>query len=152
MICFRISIFEPLKTTIFRIYKSLVLLWFAFELVSLNHWKQRFHTLCNRAMVVICFRISIFEPLKTTSVLVCRLNVLLWFAFELVSLNHWKQQLAVELVYQEVVICFRISIFEPLKTTTPQAGSSAIRLWFAFELVSLNHWKQLNICYKLITN
>ena len=41
--------------------------------------------------VVICFQISIFEPLKTT-----RFLGFLW---------------------KTVVICFQISIFEPLKTT-----------------------------------
>ena len=43
-------------------------------------------------MVVICFQISIFEPLKTTG------NV-------------------ARIRPAPVVICFQISIFEPLKTT-----------------------------------
>ena len=41
-----------------------------------------------------------------------------------------------------VVICFRISIFEPLKTTIAKNNNGTFELWFAFELVSLNHWKQ----------
>ena len=40
-------------------------LWFAFKLVSLNHWKQRKDTREYYVFVVICFQISIFEPLKT---------------------------------------------------------------------------------------
>ena len=41
-----------------------------------------------------------------------------------------------------VVICFHFSIFEPLETAFPQPSCPAISLWFAFILVSLNHWKQ----------
>ena len=142
MICFRISIFEPLKTTRqFHLMRN-IKLWFAFELVSLNHWKQlRLHPY-RACQVVICFRISIFEPLKTTATGHILQNVPLWFAFELVSLNHWKQ-LSSNLHDQLlVVICFRISIFEPLKTTHAENATNAGKLWFAFELVSLNHWKQ----------
>ena len=41
-----------------------------------------------------------------------------------------------------VVICFQISIFEPLETTDGPFALDAGELWFAFKLVSLNHWKQ----------
>ena len=67
---------------------------------------------------------------------------MLWFAFELVSLNHWKQRYELENMDYQVVICFRISIFEPLKTTGKDTREYYVLLWFAFELVSLNHWKQ----------
>ena len=40
-------------------------LWFAFKLVSLNHWKQPLRSGKWCSLVVICFQISIFEPLKT---------------------------------------------------------------------------------------
>ena len=117
MICFRISIFEPLKTTrVVRQYLSF-LLWFAFELVSLNHWKQPSADMQFLESVVICFRISIFEPLKTTGICSRNNRIWLWFAFELVSLNHWKQPRMWLTTWFIVVICFRISIFEPLKTT-----------------------------------
>ena len=43
-------------------------------------------------VVVICFQISIFEPLETT-------------------------RRAQGLIGEQVVICFQISIFEPLETT-----------------------------------
>ena len=143
MICFRISIFEPLKTTEDKKQAQKAGLWFAFELVSLNHWKQQIWSMEPNSPVVICFRISIFEPLKTTVTPTITEEKLLWFAFELVSLNHWKQ-LADKLQSAEfVVICFRISIFEPLKTTHHPAQRYGEQLWFAFELVSLNHWKQL---------
>ena len=66
--------------------------------------------------VVICFQISIFEPLKTAlSIDDCK-AAQLWFAFKLVSLNHWKQQSGLPFSLSRVVICFQISIFEPLKT------------------------------------
>ena len=41
-----------------------------------------------------------------------------------------------------VVICFQISIFEPLETTGEDPYAQIEQLWFAFKLVSLNHWKQ----------
>ena len=66
--------------------------------------------------VVICFQISIFEPLETASWIYWYRNVGLWFAFKLVSLNHWKQRPRVKKYMEEVVICFQISIFEPLET------------------------------------
>ena len=65
VICFQISIFEPLGTITWRHRSVLQGLWFAFKLVSLNHWEQ-LHLLDNTAVfVVICFQISIFEPLGT---------------------------------------------------------------------------------------
>ena len=70
-----------------------------------------------RLYVVICFQISIFEPLETTYEKNIQLINELWFAFKLVSLNHWKQRLEVFSEQVEVVICFQISIFEPLETT-----------------------------------
>ena len=119
VICFQISIFEPLETTI------------------------RLHPTFRG--VVICFQISIFEPLETTPCFKPRRTRLLWFAFKLVSLNHWKQLVRIHPQRRSVVICFQISIFEPLETTNPRLVSHARALWFAFKLVSLNHWKQLNI-------
>ena len=92
MICFQISIFEPLETT-----ESL-------DSVLKN-------------LVVICFQISIFEPLETTLLREVYIQYSLWFAFKLVSLNHWKQLQLRQYKYLRVVICFQISIFEPLETT-----------------------------------
>ena len=66
---------------------------------------------------MICFQISIFEPLETTEDGVLPAYNMLWFAFKLVSLNHWKQPQAEPDKQAEVVICFQISIFEPLETT-----------------------------------
>ena len=143
MICFQISIFEPLETTISIIHRFIGALWFAFKLVSLNHWKQRIRIFPKHRHVVICFQISIFEPLETTIFLSVLSIIQLWFAFKLVSLNHWKQLAFVRSKFHLVVICFQISIFEPLETTLLLYGVSSILLWFAFKLVSLNHWKQL---------
>ena len=70
-----------------------------------------------RLFVVICFQISIFEPLETTTIAFSNLFLTLWFAFKLVSLNHWKQQYVKKFDDIIVVICFQISIFEPLETT-----------------------------------
>ena len=152
VICFQISIFEPLETTSRERWDSGVMLWFAFKLVSLNHWKQLTNFVASNNKVVICFQISIFEPLETTKQKHYDTDNRLWFAFKLVSLNHWKQQEIGINSLRTVVICFQISIFEPLETTFFNPLYWTVRLWFAFKLVSLNHWKQQNICYKLITN
>ena len=145
MICFQISIFEPLETTPFCHVQTVPALWFAFKLVSLNHWKQLARYSSNRWNVVICFQISIFEPLETTLNRDLPTAFRLWFAFKLVSLNHWKQLARYSSNRWNVVICFQISIFEPLETTLNRDLPTAFRLWFAFKLVSLNHWKQLTL-------
>ena len=142
VICFQISIFEPLETTIVKPEPCSVELWFAFKLVSLNHWKQQKILFPVGIVVVICFQISIFEPLETTPLRFDTCSILLWFAFKLVSLNHWKQPYYQNHYYNKVVICFQISIFEPLETTIVKPEPCSVELWFAFKLVSLNHWKQ----------
>ena len=145
VICFQISIFEPLETTEGANVWDGKELWFAFKLVSLNHWKQLYSDKKHTVSVVICFQISIFEPLETTPLMNRWTNLSLWFAFKLVSLNHWKQQDPVKPTHPIVVICFQISIFEPLETTMDGSEYERVELWFAFKLVSLNHWKQLNV-------
>ena len=142
MICFQISIFEPLETTGSGSISNMIQLWFAFKLVSLNHWKQLWVTRPLHSRVVICFQISIFEPLETTTEQTTTSSVELWFAFKLVSLNHWKQRRERQKDSYLVVICFQISIFEPLETTVRIFLCYFMLLWFAFKLVSLNHWKQ----------
>ena len=142
VICFQISIFEPLETADFHIILTDRRLWFAFKLVSLNHWKQRISISYFSLTVVICFQISIFEPLETALVFRCATVPSLWFAFKLVSLNHWKQLKKAIKQIKGVVICFQISIFEPLETAPCNEGDEITLLWFAFKLVSLNHWKQ----------
>ena len=143
VICFHFSIFEPLETVLSSEWTAFTKLWFAFILVSLNHWKQ-----------------SIADYLNA--------NALLWFAFILVSLNHWKQCSGDvfmkkprcdllsfyylwtignsigynNIIYILVVICFHFHIFEPLETVEETRYIRFIKLWFAFILVSLNHWKQ----------
>ncbi len=118
------------------------MLWFAFKLVSLNHWEQSIDALHTPRTVVICFQISIFEPLGTIPTLLRRYHQLLWFAFKLVSLNHWEQFRPWKGLRRLVVICFQISIFEPLGTIWVGDSISHRLLWFAFKLVSLNHWEQ----------
>ena len=117
-------------------------LWFAFILVSLNHWKQQNEPIIFWYTVVICFHFSIFEPLETARKQVKWWVRLLWFAFILVSLNHWKQPYLNTENSNSVVICFHFSIFEPLETAENMKAEQFAPLWFAFILVSLNHWKQ----------
>ena len=142
MICFQISIFEPLNTAAWSEYLLDQALWFAFKLVSLNHWIQLGHFRLIWNLVVICFQISIFEPLNTASPCLLYDKWQLWFAFKLVSLNHWIQLGHFRLIWNLVVICFQISIFEPLNTASPCLLYDKWQLWFAFKLVSLNHWIQ----------
>ena len=118
------------------------MLWFAFKLVSLNHWKQLPLQHIQFTFVVICFQISIFEPLETAKNEEFSKSWMLWFAFKLVSLNHWKQPFVGVGRKDMVVICFQISIFEPLETAQKEHIWPYHQLWFAFKLVSLNHWKQ----------
>ena len=118
MICFQISIFEPLETAKDSIPNESNSLWFAFKLVSLNHWKQPSTKVQNDPTVVICFQISIFEPLETARKNLKPHTKKLWFAFKLVSLNHWKQHIPILCTKGRVVICFQISIFEPLETAS----------------------------------
>ena len=124
VICFQISIFEPLGTIITVMEIIDYKLWFAFKLVSLNHWEQ----CCPRRPVprhvVICFQISIFEPLGTIKCILKKMNKPLWFAFKLVSLNHWEQSATCLSRSAFVVICFQISIFEPLGTILPDSFNS----------------------------
>ena len=117
-------------------------MWFAFKLVSLNHWIQQILLPTVRENVVICFQISIFEPLNTALAPKIGYDLMLWFAFKLVSLNHWIQLGRVLSTPPGVVICFQISIFEPLNTAYRRPPICTDRLWFAFKLVSLNHWIQ----------
>ena len=118
-------------------------MWFAFKLVSLNHWIQLADGNDGTDGVVICFQISIFEPLNTAIPNISNYGRRLWFAFKLVSLNHWIQHNEIILTKLLVVICFQISIFEPLNTAGFCVENDVWKLWFAFKLVSLNHWIQL---------
>ena len=142
MICFQISIFDPLETAKKFNHFSDSMLWFAFKLVSLIHWKQLRYVSSFKVYVVICFQISIFDPLETAVVYSNICDKLLWFAFKLVSLIHWKQPFPLKYELKRVVICFQISIFDPLETADNTDINVSIMLWFAFKLVSLIHWKQ----------
>ena len=122
--------------------ETLIKLWFAFKLVSLSHWIQLQKTYNDSNNVVICFQISIFEPLNTAATRRGNYSAKLWFAFKLVSLSHWIQHMLKGAGEIQVVICFQISIFEPLNTAHGDVEEDIIRLWFAFKLVSLSHWIQ----------
>ena len=143
VICFHFSIFVPLETTLPVIVVRITELWFAFILVSLFHWKQLSGELFTIGSVVICFHFSIFVPLETTLLGGKYNSILLWFAFILVSLFHWKQPCLLPSYHATVVICFHFSIFVPLETTEGKSIRKERELWFAFILVSLFHWKQL---------
>ena len=117
-------------------------LWFAFILVTLSHWKQRHRFGESPRSVVICFHFSNFEPLETAFKCSHASSSLLWFAFILVTLSHWKQPQLCRLFVLIVVICFHFSNFEPLETANAPTFVVISALWFAFILVTLSHWKQ----------
>ena len=119
------------------------MLWFAFKLVSLNHWKQQAEYQVNGIGVVICFQISIFEPLETTRKTASVFTRKLWFAFKLVSLNHWKQQYTEPYENQKRCDLLSNQYLWTIGNNLTNNWSVAQVLWFAFKLVSLNHWKQL---------
>ena len=143
MICFHFSNFEPLETALLHLLMSFRLLWFAFILVTLSHWKQHIRHVRVYQEVVICFHFSNFEPLETASYFQTLRYFQLWFAFILVTLSHWKQHPAEVDEQTPVVICFHFSNFEPLETASTTAKYPSSQLWFAFILVTLSHWKQL---------
>ena len=116
---------------------------------------------------MICFHFTIFVVLETTLRNFNWFDVLLWFAFILLSLSYWKQLVRSANRIRPVVICFHFTIFVVLETTTllqafPHIGcdllsfyylcrtgnNSWVRptdrktLWFAFILLSLSYWKQ----------
>ena len=147
MICFQISIFAESYTP--RCSHSLLppSLWFAFKLVSLqSHIHQAesdFHFLA----VVICFQISIFAESYTPHGINMLSDLLLWFAFKLVSLQSHIHRLTVVGTINGVVICFQISIFAESYTPTNSCIIMATALWFAFKLVSLqSHIHPLQSC------
>ena len=194
MICFHFTIFVVLETTLAVPGRHLERLWFAFILLSLSYWKQlcvpdylgeascdllSFYYLCrtgNNAersgaapeAVVICFHFTIFVVLETTATAFPPTRPALWFAFILLSLSYWKQQVtykeyaytscdllsfyylcrtgnnrsAGDHFYTSVVICFHFTIFVVLETTWRLRDGRCGRLWFAFILLSLSYWKQ----------
>ena len=159
VICWKISIFAPAKTT--SCAKGYVMnrLWFAEKLVSLHQQKQPRCSSWRHSTVVICWKISIFAPAKTTAIGVILIIASLWFAEKLVSLHQQKQQLLRLFASPLVVICWKISIFAPAKTTWTLKRLAVSRLWFAEKLVSLHQQKQqmcashnTNICCDLLKN
>ena len=168
VICFQISIFELLETTIFQtlhLSTGCDLLSNQYIWTTGNNCVNQFKAVDT---VVICFQISIFELLETTHMIGISCPILLWFAFKSVYLNYWKQ-LWEEVIAPErccdllsnqyiwttgnnglsrsaqeiqVVICFQISIFELLETTINHILICRLKLWFAFKSVYLNYWKQ----------
>ena len=154
------------------------MLWFAFILLSLSYWQQHFAVYYSRFIccdllsfyylcrtdnnpatsrgetlsVVICFHFTIFVVLTTTLFFFWIYRILLWFAFILLSLSYWQQQLAsigrtfgrcdllsfyylcrtdnnlvcIHRIISLVVICFHFTIFVVLTTTCNEAGANTI--------------------------
>ena len=117
----------------------LLRLWFAFILVSLIHWKQRRNGWNSWNRVVICFHFSIFDPLETASSFITAFFVVLWFAFILVSLIHWKQRW-----YDCHVVWICCDLLWSIGNSFKRKENYMELLWLAFILVSLIHWKQLS--------
>ena len=124
VICFQISIFGPLKTAIWQRQ----LFPFRCDLLS----NQYFWTIENSflsstyisQLVVICFQISIFGPLKTAPIL----DYVTSGGCDLLSNQYfWTIENSRKVICPlavTVVICFQISIFGPLKTAMVPSGAS----------------------------
>ena len=171
VICFHFTIFVVLETTQFKKSSPTPSLWFAFILLSLSYWKQlwikkyetilgcdllSFYYLCRTGnngrsprwrlpSVVICFHFTIFVVLETTG----SGNHRECFGCDLLSFYYLcRTGNNVPRIRQGtsiVVICFHFTIFVVLETTHPRTTCGRIRLWFAFILLSLSYWKQLQL-------
>ena len=169
VICFHFTIFVVLETTTAPAFPPTAPLWFAFILLSLSYWKQRF--LAKAYRYLCCDLLSFYYLCRTGNNFdaICVLVVLLWFAFILLSLSYWKQHprrpanvtLSCDLLsfyylcrtgnndgkdassVIPVVICFHFTIFVVLETTFTNVMLYRHVLWFAFILLSLSYWKQL---------
>ena len=86
---------------------------------------------------MICFQISIFAESYTPLFAGLTFELLLWFAFKLVSLQSHIHHVLEDTETDNVVICFQISIFAESYTPNSIVICLISSLWFAFKLVSL---------------
>ena len=119
VICFHFTIFVVLETTIGKSPRIHLPLWFAFILLSLSYWKQRWKRSKISLGVVICFHFTIFVVLETTRP---------WTA-------QWTDS------------CDLLSFYYLCRTgnNTVLVSVGLTQLWFAFILLSLSYWKQPRI-------
>ena len=144
VICFHFTIFVVLETTHWDTPAMWYALWFAFILLSLSYWKQRWKG--TQCLQLCCDLLSFYYLCRTgnNKQVVSSLVSWLWFAFILLSLSYWKQHKHANSCPTTVVICFHFTIFVVLETTEAAKAKQAEALWFAFILLSLSYWKQLN--------
>ena len=142
VICFHFTIFVVLETTNKGYHSPNKGLWFAFILLSLSYWKQPCSNPTWLHPVVICFHFTIFVVLETTPEIHQGVRYVLWFAFILLSLSYWKQQIAKK--KSELERCDLLSFYYLCRTgnNSPALLLRAVGLWFAFILLSLSYWKQ----------
>ena len=144
VICFHFTTFAVLETTVCAEHVQRVLLWFAFILLPLPYWKQRKQGVPVLWCVVICFHFTTFAVLETTACSGRGLRPPLWFAFILLPLPYWKQLCC---NYScPTPRCDLLSFYYLCRTGN---NSDIIfichdKLWFAFILLPLPYWKQLN--------
>ena len=92
VICFHYFIFDILHTTSWSFSFSASSLWFAFIILSLTYCTQQPELTDDELLVVICFHYFIFDILHTTNSYRGGSQVLLWFAFIILSLTYCTQQ------------------------------------------------------------
>ena len=141
VICFQFTIFEPLETPPTGFILAEMTLWFAFNLLSLSHWRHQQNEINRVNHVVICFQFTIFEPLETPYSFEYNISRVLWFAFNLLSLSHWRHRL--ERVTPLWMGCDLLSIYYlwAIGDTIISLWKNGTGLWFAFNLLSLSHWR-----------
>ena len=93
-------------------------------------------------LVVICFHFTTFAVLETAGKPLLEVSFWLWFAFILLPLPYWKQQIGMIFSWGRVVICFHFTTFAVLETANRSWRNWDVLLWFAFILLPLPYWKQ----------
>ena len=148
-------------------------MWFAFNILSLTYRSQQYKVVVIAEAVVICFQYFIFDIPLTTQTERDYLVVLLWFAFNILSLTYrsqLKQKIIALLegcdllsifylwhtahnkcfkisIVELVVICFQYFIFDIPLTTMRNSLHSLSLLWFAFNILSLTYRSQPSYIY-----
>ena len=166
--CFQLFIFDILTTTLYVPIAERDKLWIAFNYLSLTFWQQQYeakrldiqscellsiiylwHSDNNRKRdilycrwVVNCFQLFIFDILTTTEAENTRLPIVLWIAFNYLSLTFWQQPLKLRRYIRPVVNCFQLFIFDILTTTSWKNRRIMWQLWIAFNYLSLTFWQQ----------
>ena len=114
-------------------------------LLNLYLWQDsnRFPPYKKKTFIVVnCFWIYIFDKIPTGMPQGSRQRRQLWIAFEFISLTRFQQERRTHRGRGTVVNCFWIYIFDKIPTGMLTPSSSTVKLWIAFEFISLTRFQQ----------